>query len=121
MVVQKTIDNLKDRPKDERTAVAGGIAITFAVVLFLGWGIYFFHQIQSGAVNPSFQGAGNQFDSSGIQQAQQALQQEYASTTSGFDDLRNEAAQEQVGTQGQMQTQTTSGGTDQFGNSNTSY
>ena len=49
MVIQKAIDNLKDKPKDDRKAVAGGIAIAVVVILFFGWAFIFFKNIQRGA------------------------------------------------------------------------
>ena len=116
----KAVTNLKDRPKDEKTAVASGIAITVIIVLFIIWGFYFFHKVRSGAVAPTFQGAGQQFNASGLQAAQQQLQTEYASATSQFQNLSNEAAQSQVGVQqSEMQIQAAGGGTDQFGNPTT--
>ncbi|MDB5238128.1 MAG: hypothetical protein JWM46_398 [Candidatus Kaiserbacteria bacterium] len=49
MVVQRTINNLKERSKDERKAVASAIAIGIIVILFLGWVILFFHRIRDAA------------------------------------------------------------------------
>jgi len=121
MVVQKTIDNLKGRPKDERVAVAGGVAVTVMIILFLGWAIYFFHEIRSGAVKPTFQGAGQQFDAEGLQQAQAALDQEKTQGSADLTTLPDQAAQQQIGAQQQMQVVQQSGGTDQFGNSNSGY
>lgn len=46
MVVQKAIDNLKERPKDERTTVAGGVAIAVVIALLVGWGFLFLRKIQ---------------------------------------------------------------------------
>lgn len=47
MVVQKTIDNLKDRPHDEKKAVASGIAISVIVILLIGWGFVFIRNVQN--------------------------------------------------------------------------
>ena len=47
MAVQKTIDNLKDGPKEDKVAVAGGIAVAVVVVLFAAWAIFFFRGIAS--------------------------------------------------------------------------
>ncbi len=113
--------NSKQGPQDDRTAVAGGVAITVSVVLFIGWGIYFLHQVQSGAVSPTFGGgAGDQFNPAAMQQAQQALQQQSASTTEEFIQIRDESAQQQTGAQ-QMQVQQQTSGTDQFGNPTANY
>ncbi len=47
MVIQKTIENLRERPKEERKAVALAVSFFVVVVLFLGWAIFFFQSIQS--------------------------------------------------------------------------
>lgn len=54
MVVQKAVDNLKERPKDERQAVALGTAGAVVLILIVIWGFFFLkglrdEQIQSGA------------------------------------------------------------------------
>lgn len=54
MVVQKTIDNLKERPKEERTTVAAGIAVVVVIVLMFGWGFWFIKKIQRGEEVKSF-------------------------------------------------------------------
>ncbi len=48
MVVQKTINNLKERPKDEKTVVATGGAVFVVIILLIGWGLWFAHNIRTG-------------------------------------------------------------------------
>lgn len=48
MVVQKTINNLKERPKDEKTAVATGGAALVVIILLFGWGLWFVQNIKKG-------------------------------------------------------------------------
>jgi len=118
MVVQKTIDNLKERPKDERKAVAGGIAITVVVVLLLAWGVIFIHRIQTGAQKVNLDsGAQDQFNFTSVKQAQQAIQQQSANgNTEDLMQLRQDAAAQQVGAQQEMSVQQIGGsGTDAFG------
>lgn len=55
MVLQKTIDNLRERPHDERRAVALGVAIAVMVILFIGWAIFFVRSIQTSQVLPAIQ------------------------------------------------------------------
>jgi hypothetical protein len=55
VVVQRTIDNLKDRPKHERKAVASSIAIGLIVILLLGWAIVFFSRIRSDVQDSNIQ------------------------------------------------------------------
>lgn len=48
MVVQKSIDNLKGRPKDEKTAVATGGAVLVMIILLFGWGLWFLQNVKRG-------------------------------------------------------------------------
>ena len=45
MVLLRTIENLRARPKDERRAVAFGVAIMVVALLFFGWAIFFFRGV----------------------------------------------------------------------------
>lgn len=47
MVVQKTLNNLKDKSHEEKQAVASGIAIGVIVILLIGWGILFIKNVQN--------------------------------------------------------------------------
>ena len=94
MVIQKAIDNLKDKPKDDRKAVAGGIAIGIVLLLLLGWGFFFFKRVQSGAqLQQLGGGAQDEFNFSSVREAQEQLMQDF----SDFDELRT--AREQSGAQ----------------------
>jgi len=120
MVVQKTINNLKDRPKDERKAVAGGIAIFVISVLLIAWAIFFFKRIQSGQQQVNLDsGAQNEFNPTGTQQAQREIEQQNGQTPEDLYNIRNDAAAQQVGGQQQLQIQQVGGNTDQFGNPTT--
>ena len=50
MVIQNTIDNLRDRPHHERRAVALGISLGVVAVLFLGWIVFFVRNVQRDAL-----------------------------------------------------------------------
>jgi len=41
------LGKLRERPKEDKTAIAGGIAIFVVAVLLLGWGILFLRKIVS--------------------------------------------------------------------------
>ena len=84
MVIQKTIDNLKEKPKDEGKVVAGGIAITIMTLLFIGWAFLFFKKIQHGGDLQLGGGAQEEFNFSSVREAQQELMK----GLSGFDELR---------------------------------
>ncbi|PIR83709.1 hypothetical protein COU18_03480 [Candidatus Kaiserbacteria bacterium CG10_big_fil_rev_8_21_14_0_10_51_14] len=98
MVVQKVLSNLKNvknGTKEDKVAVASGVAIAVVAVLLVGWAIFFFRGIQKG--DQTFQTAGSaqsQFNLEGIKEAQQQLQDAYSNTVNGFRDMK-EGAQEQ--------------------------
>ena len=123
MVVQKAINNLKDGPKDDKVAVASGIAISVVVVLLAAWAIFFFRGIQKNANQLNLSGgAQDEFNFSSVKEAQEKLKQEYSNTAEEFMQLRNDAAAGQV--QGQQQTDVQGqqgSGADQFGTQNTTY
>ena len=98
MVIQKAVDNLKNRPEDERKAVAGGIAVLIAAILLVGWIIHFFKKIQSGNVQIEQIGSGlkEQFDVSPITDAQKQLINSYKNTTDQLQAIREQAAQQQL-------------------------
>lgn len=118
VVIQKTVDSLKDRPKDERKAVAGGIAIFIIAVLLLGWAILFFRKIANGTQQVNFDsGAQAEFNPSNVTAAQQQIQSQSSSqNTNDLYQIRNDSASQQ-GTQ-QLQIQQVQGNTDGFGNPN---
>lgn len=51
-MIQQHIERIKERPRDERIAIAGTIAIGVMCVLFIGWTIFFFGTIGGAAVPP---------------------------------------------------------------------
>jgi hypothetical protein len=104
MVVQKAINNLKDGPKEDKVAVASGIAISVVVVLLAGWAIFFFRNIARNAQGVNLGGGvQSQFNFQSVTQAQQQLQQQYGSGSNNTD-LQEIQAQSAAGQTGQMQT-----------------
>ncbi|HUO50306.1 MAG TPA: hypothetical protein VMU25_01955 [Candidatus Paceibacterota bacterium] len=53
MVVRHTIHKLRQRPEEERAAFATAVAIGIAVLLFLGWVVYFLASLDSVAPDSS--------------------------------------------------------------------
>lgn len=49
MVIQRTVDKLRERPEHERAAVAASVAIGVVLLLLVGWVIVFLHGISSGS------------------------------------------------------------------------
>ena len=98
MVIQKAVDNLKNRPEDERKAVAGGIAVLIVAILLVGWIVHFLKKIQSGNAQAEQLGNGlkGQFDVSPITEAQKQLVNSYKNTTDELKAIRDQAAQQQV-------------------------
>src|SRR3989344_3053059 len=84
MVIQKAIDNLKGKPKDDKKVVAGGIAIAVVVILFIGWSILFLKKIQSGAEAQRLGGVPDEFNFSSVRDAQEKLMEDF----SDIDELR---------------------------------
>ena len=123
MVVQKAINNLKDGPKDDKVAVASGIAISVGVVLLAAWAIFFFRGVQKNANQLNLSGgAQDEFNFSSVREAQEKLKQEYSNTADEFLQLRNEAASQEMQFQQQTGVQQTQGNeADQFGTQNTTY
>ncbi len=116
MAVQKTLDNLKQGPKEDKVAVAGGIAITVVVVLLVAWGILFFRSIQKGSTSVDLSGgAQDEFNFTSVKEAQQKLQETFSNTTEELRQIRDDAAATQMQFQQQADVQEMQGdGTSQF-------
>ena len=73
MVLQRTIENLRERPSEERRAVAFGIALAVMLALFLGWAVFFFRSLEGeaqiqqvgAAYNDAVQSAQSAYDQTG--------------------------------------------------------
>ena len=47
MVVERAIENLRQRPKEDRRAIATGVAIGVAAILFLVWTFFFMRTLHN--------------------------------------------------------------------------
>ena len=118
MVLQKAqnaVSNLKDRPKDERKVVAGGIAIAVIAVLFFGWVILFLKKIQTGGQQLEFSsGAQDEFLSDAVRQAQIDLQNSF-SNIDELNEIRAQAVSRQLQSEGTVQLSNPESGANPFG------
>lgn len=117
MVVQKAINNLKQGPKDDKVAVASGIAISVVVILLAAWAIFFFRNIQKNSQDLNLSGgAQDEFNFSSVKEAQEQLKQQYSNSTDDYQQLRDDAAAQQMQSNQQTSVQETQNtGPDQFG------
>ncbi len=114
MVVQNTINNLKDKPKEEKTAIAGGIAITVVALLLVGWGFWFVKKIQRGEEFQSFLGSKqDEFNPDGVLQAQKDLEEQWKQSQEQLRALRDIPGSNT--TQTPTEAPPPEPGTDQFG------
>lgn len=91
--MKKAIDDLKEKPKEERTAVAGSIAVMVVVLLLVGWGFFFLKRITSGAPVETTWGPQNDVvDFTDIQDAADSFSGAYFDATEELKRIRDEAA-----------------------------
>lgn len=115
MVVQKAVKNLKERPKDERKAVATGVAAAVVLVLFIGWAFFFFKKIQHGGASFDRIGTGAQgeFNFDSVRDAQDVILRDYQDATDELRQARESAVSAQVDTN--TQAEISSENQDRFG------
>ena len=46
-MIHRKIEHMKERPRHERVAFAGAVAVGAVVVLFVGWAFYFFTSVSN--------------------------------------------------------------------------
>src|SRR3989344_2602337 len=119
MAAQNAIDKLKDGPKDDKVAVASGIAVSIVIVLHAAWTIFFFRRIQTGQQQLELGGgAQDAFNFTSVSEAQNQLKDIYNNVNRDQQDLeeiRNSNTSNQMQTQQQVNVQP-GADTDQFTN-----
>ncbi|MDP2649008.1 MAG: hypothetical protein U1D26_03485 [Patescibacteria group bacterium] len=116
MALPKAVDDLKkDGSKEDKVAVAGGIAVSVVVVLLVAWAIFFFRSVSHNSQNLQLGGGvQDEFNFSSVRQAQEALQQQlYNPNASDLQSARQESSAPAVMQAAPMQTQGEQ--SDQFG------
>lgn len=97
MALNKAVNNLKQRPEEDKKAIAGGIAIAVVSVLLIAWVFLFLKRIQSGEQKIELGGGiPSEFDFSSLKEAQEQLQKVYYDTTGELRELRDSAASQQA-------------------------
>lgn len=115
---QKAVDNLKEKPEEDKKTIAGGVAISVVIILLIGWGILFFNKIQRGDDLQFESIVPEEFRNTSFDEAQSQLLEGYA----GFDELRTVRDQilEQYTPAEVQDTSYQYSGTNQFGQPNVS-
>jgi hypothetical protein len=118
MVIQNAINNVKEKPHEEKKAVATSIAVGVVIVLLVGWGFLFLRKIQRGST-PTLEGSAvpqDQIDSAFIQQTQQQINQFYQSSQDQLREIRETSAQNEANTGYTSESVDAAGSADAFGN-----
>jgi len=94
-MVKQMVEDLKGRPKDEKTAVAGGAAVLVVTILFLAWGFFFFKKIaRGGDVSVPFGGVQTDVvQGASLQQAEDDFLKSYNDASSELRTIRDQSAQ----------------------------
>jgi hypothetical protein len=91
--MKKAVEDLKEKPKEERVAVAGSIAVMVVVFLLLGWGFIFLKKISRGAPVETPWGPQNDVvDFGNLQEAADSFSNAYFDATDDLKRIRDEAA-----------------------------
>ena len=113
MVVQEKFNQLKDAPHEDKKVVAGGIAITVVIILIIAWGFFFLRKIQRTDLS-SLENTTVPTDQFNLEQLR-AAQNAYGNSYNPSDDIRNlrdSAAENEVGTGASVGTPESSRGGD---------
>lgn len=113
MVIQKAVDNLKDKSKDEKTVVASGIAVGVVVILLAAWGFMFVKKMQKGTQLDLRGSRPSEFDFESVREAQQQLTQDFQQGAEELRAIRDSAVSNQIQTD--IQTGEEEVGGSQFG------
>lgn len=109
MVTESPLEHLKDgkQESDQKTVVAGGIAVFIVMILFVGWAFLFLKRVQSGSQEVQLSsGAQEQFNFTSVQEAQQQLEESYEQAPSQqLQQIRDEVNTAGMNVQQQVQQQ----------------
>ena len=91
--MKQTLQNLRERPRDEKTTIAASVALGVVAVLFLGWLVYFIHVLTSNTA-PNIPNATGSLDTGSVPSLN--LEQAYGSTTQFIESATGTIQLEQV-------------------------
>jgi hypothetical protein len=97
MVLERTLNNLRERPKEERTAIAAWVAIGVVAILLIGWLVYFLHNIVSQPPS-DFQNVATSTATSTGQNGLQQDQQDESGSSTQFIETQGSLQLQQIGT-----------------------
>jgi cytoskeletal protein RodZ len=92
--VRQTLENLRERSREEKHAIAAWISIALVIVLFLLWAIFFFHSIAAAPASNTQ----NQATVPSTSDQQPDLQQAYGTTSQFIESGQGNIQVEEVGT-----------------------
>jgi len=97
MVLQKTVDHLKTRPRHERRAVARAIAMLVVATLFIGWAILFFKDIRANGIQiePIDIPVREALNTPQAAEARIQIQNSFGGVRNGLESMQNSAALQQ--------------------------
>jgi len=94
--MKKAMDDLKGRPKEERTATAGAVAMAIMALLFIGWAFFFLQKLSRGVpVETEWGPRQDVIDFSNLRSAQESFSNVYFDATEELRKIRDEAASRQ--------------------------
>lgn len=87
------LNDLQNRPKDQKKVIAGGSAALIGFILFAAWAFFFFHKIVNGEqVDTSWGPQKDIMQFTNVKEAQDSFGKSYNDATSELKAIRDEAA-----------------------------
>jgi uncharacterized protein (DUF1330 family) len=95
--MKDTVNNLKERPKEDRVAVATSVAGVVMIIIFIGWGYFFLKKIAAGEpVETSWGAREDVVDFSSIEEATRQFNETYYNAQEELRQIRDAAAQAEL-------------------------
>ncbi len=99
MVLDKALDKAKEGTKEDKTAIAGGIAAFVVIILIVSWGFLFLKKMQRGIDTVDLRaGAQDQFNFSSVREAQEAIKESFEYSDHELKAIRDSAVDRRLPT-----------------------